>query len=60
MYLNSEQCKKLLGLLNEFEDLFDGTPGKWDTVPMELDINPGYKLFNGRYHWVLIINKDIF
>ena len=40
--------KLLLGLLNEFEDLFDGTLGKWYTETIYLKISPDYKTFN--YH----------
>ena len=29
--LSSNQRKLILGLLNEFEDLFDSVQGKWDT-----------------------------
>ena len=33
-HLNSEEQAKLLEVLNEFEDLFDGTLGDWDTEPV--------------------------
>ena len=49
VHLKSEQRKKLPGLFNEFEDLFGGTLGKQSTVPVDLQINPGSKLFNDRY-----------
>ena len=38
--LSSEQSKKLLGLLHDFEDLFYVTLDKWDTTPIDLEINP--------------------
>eukprot|EP00957_Ditylum_brightwellii_P020841 1571835-Ditylum_brightwellii.AAC.1 len=31
--LNKDEKKKLLKLLQQFEELFDGTLGTWDTEP---------------------------
>ena len=44
--MNSEQRGKLLGFIGEFEDLFDGTLGKWDTESVELDLKRWSKMFN--------------
>ena len=35
-HLDAHQRKELLNLLLEFEDLFDGTLGTWDTEPVHL------------------------
>ena len=44
-----EHNKELLGTINEFENLFGGTLGKWDTKPVDIEINTIHKPFNGRY-----------
>ena len=38
----------LIGLLNEFEDLFDDTLGKGGTKSIHLDLTPESNEFNGR------------
>ena len=40
--------------------MFDGTPGDWDTEPVELELNPNSKPFNCKYYPVPRINKDNF
>ena len=47
-HLNSEEQSKLLEVLNEFEDLFDGTLGDWDTKPVSFELNEGAKQSHGR------------
>ncbi len=42
-HLNSSDQEKLLKLLTEFEDLFDGTLGDWDTEPVSLKLKEGAK-----------------
>ena len=37
-HLNVPDQEKLLKLLTEFEDLFDGTLGDWDTEPVSLKL----------------------
>ena len=50
----------LLDILNEFEDLFDGTIREWYTEPIDPELKPISKPFNGRYDLVLRINKETF
>ena len=38
--LNAEEIILLLSLLEDFEDLFDGTLGYWATDPVDLELNP--------------------
>ena len=58
--MNTEERNLLLSLLENFEDLFDGTLGDWATEPIDLEINPDSKQFNSRYYPVPIINKETF
>ena len=58
--LNAEETTQLLRLLENFEVLFDGTLGYWDIEPVNLEINPGSKPFNSKYHPLIIINKEFF
>ena len=37
-HLSKDQQKQLLGVLNKFESLFDGTLGTWNTKPVELEL----------------------
>ena len=57
---NSDERTQLLGLLQYFEDFFDGTFRDWYTEPVKLELNPDYKQFNCKYYTVPIINKEIF
>ncbi len=43
----SEQAK-LLEVLKEFEDLFDGTLGDWDTETVSFELKEGAKPYHGR------------
>jgi hypothetical protein len=47
-HLTVYQRHKLLDLLQEFEELFDGTLGDWDTEPVSLKLKPDAKPFHGR------------
>ena len=58
--LNYEEITLLPSLLEDFEDLFDGTLGDWATGPVDLELNTDYKPFNSRYHTVPRINKEKF
>ena len=58
--LNSEERTLLLILLEDFEDLFDGTLGNQATDPVDLELNPYYKTFNSRYYPVPRINMETF
>ena len=58
--LNVEEIILLLSLLEDFEDLFDGTLGDWATEPVDLELNPYPKTFNSRYYPVPRTNKGTF
>ena len=38
--LNADERNLLLSLLEDFEDLFDGTLGDWATDPVDLELKP--------------------
>ena len=50
----------LLSLIEDFEELFDGTLGDWSTKPVDIELKPDSKPFNSRYYPVPRINKEIF
>ena len=50
----------LLHPIKDSEELFDGTPGKWNTDPVEIDLNPDSKTPISRYYPVPHINKETF
>ena len=58
--LNVEEIILLLSLLEDFEDLFDGTLGDWATETVGLELNPDSKPFNSRYYLVPRIKKETF
>ena len=58
--MKSEERTQLLSLLEDFEELFDGNLGDWDTDPVEQEINSGSELFNSKYYPVPRINKENF
>ena len=37
-HLNTKERKRLLNLLRKYEELFDGTLGKWNTTPVDLEL----------------------
>ena len=46
--LSSNKQAKLLEVLTEFEDLFDGILGDWDTEPVSFELKEGAKPYHGR------------
>ena len=46
-HLSVPEETKLLGLLTEFEELFDGTLGDWDSEPVSLQLKEGKKPYHG-------------
>ena len=58
--LNDKQKEQLLLLLREFEELFDGTLGRWKTTPVKIELKPGAKPVNARWYPVPRINKETF
>ena len=47
-HLNATEKDKLLNLLQEFEELFDGTLGDWDCNPVSLQLKEGAQPYHGR------------
>lgn len=58
--LNSKQKKQLLALLKEFDELFDGTLGRWKTEPVKIELKEDAKPVNSRWYPVPRINKETF
>eukprot|EP00804_Cyclotella_cryptica_P019354 CCRYP_006181-RA/>CCRYP_006181-RA protein AED:0.28 eAED:0.32 QI:0/0/0/1/0/0/4/0/360 len=48
----------LLELLTEFEELFDGTLGDWNTEPVSLELKEGTKPYHGRAYPVPKYHKE--
>ena len=57
-HLTSDQKAKLLKLLLEFEELFDGTLGDWKTTPVHLELKPGATPYYGRAYPISHIHQD--
>ena len=47
-HLTVSQWNRLLRLLLEFEELFDGTLGDWKTEPVKFQVKPGTTPYHGR------------
>ena len=58
--LNDEERTQLVIILENFEELCDGTLGYWSTEPIEFEPHPGSKPFNRKYYPVPRINKEKF
>ena len=58
--LDKHQQRKLLLLLKDVEDLFDGTLGHWETEPIDIELKPEHKPSSARYYPVPRINKATF
>ena len=58
--MNAEERILLLSIIEDFENLFDGTLGHWDTEPVNLELKTAYKPFISRYDLVPRINKYFF
>ena len=59
-HLDQPQQDKLLTLLNEYEELFDGTLGLWKTEPVALEIKSYAKPYHGKAFLVPHIHKKKF
>ena len=57
-HLSLQDQNKLLELLTEFEELFDGTLGDWKTDPMSFELKEGAKPYHGRLYPVPKAFKD--
>eukprot|EP00956_Cyclotella_meneghiniana_P001869 scaffold2043_cov39-Cyclotella_meneghiniana.AAC.3 len=47
-HLSKDQQSQLLDLLREFEDLFDGTLGVWNTEPVSFELKEGATPYHSR------------
>ena len=59
-HLSSQQQSKLLRLLVEHEELFDGTLGDFKTDPVSLRLKPGATPYHGRSYPVARAHKEVF
>ena len=50
----------LLKLLKQYETLFDGTLGRWNTTPVNIELQHNSKPINSRWYPVPRINKLTF
>eukprot|EP00804_Cyclotella_cryptica_P028581 CCRYP_015837-RA/>CCRYP_015837-RA protein AED:0.30 eAED:0.30 QI:0/-1/0/1/-1/1/1/0/76 len=46
-HLSLQDKNKLLELLTEYDELFDGTLGDWNTDPVSLELKEGAKPYHG-------------
>ena len=37
-HINTKESERLINLLRKYEDMFDGTPGTWNTTPVDLEL----------------------
>jgi len=58
-YLSSNKQVKLLEVLTEFEDLFDGTLGDWKTEPISFELKEGSKPYHCRDFPIPQVHTDI-
>ena len=56
-HLTPSQREKLLSLLFEFEELFDGTLGDWNRPPVSIKMKEGAKPYHGRPYPIAQIHK---
>ena len=47
-HLSLHQCQKHIKLLQNFEELFDGTLNNWKTEPVQFELKPDAKPYHGR------------
>jgi hypothetical protein len=57
-HLSLQDQNKLMELLIEFEELFDGTLGDWNTKPVSSELKEGTKPFHNRPFPVPRVHKD--
>ena len=57
-HLSLYNKKKLLELLKEFEELFNGTLGDWRREPVSFELKDGAKPYHGRPYPVPKIIKE--
>ena len=57
-HLSQNEQNELLELLNEFEDLFDGTLGDWNTEPVSFELKPDAKPYHSRAFPIPKVHKE--
>ena len=57
-HLSLHDKNKLLELLKEFEEMFDGTLGDWKTEPVSFELKKSAKPYHGRPYPVPKIGKE--
>ena len=57
-HLTKDHQAELLKLLQNFEELFDGTLGDWKTEPVHLELKPDAKPYHGKAFPVPFIHKE--
>ena len=59
-HLKTKEHKRLLILLKNFEDMFDGTLGTWNTTPLDLELREDSKPVCLQPYPVLRVHKAMF
>eukprot|EP00804_Cyclotella_cryptica_P017465 CCRYP_017387-RA/>CCRYP_017387-RA protein AED:0.27 eAED:0.27 QI:0/-1/0/1/-1/1/1/0/126 len=57
-HLSLQDQNSLLELLTEFEELFDGTLGDWNTEPVSFELKEGAKPYHGKAYPVPKSRKE--
>jgi len=57
-HLNPKEQNMLLELLTEYEPLFDGTLGAWNTTPVSFELKEGARPYHGRAFPIPKIHKE--
>ena len=58
-HLNKEQQNELYKVLVEFEQLFDGTLAKWNTSPVDIELNPNAKPIYSRPYSIAYCHEEL-
>ena len=59
-HLEESKRKKLLNMLQESEDLFDGKLGLWKIKPVSIELKPGSKPYHEKAFPVPHIHTELF
>ena len=57
-HLSANKQKQLLELLTDFEPLFDGTLGAWNTAPVSFQLKEGAEPYHGRAFPIPKVHKE--
>ncbi len=58
-HLNATNREKLLSTLLRFEELFDGTLGDWNLLPVSFEVKEDMKPYHSRHYPIPHINKAV-